>query len=442
MTSIRGVDRAAQEFGEGYKAYITSCKTEWEAASYVTDALRKQGFISVEELRKTGKTAGPGAKVYAVNRDRSVCAAVLGSRPVEDGARVVAAHIDSPLLFLRPSPFFEKCGFALASTYSRGGIKTYQWPQIPLALHGKLVLKDGSVKELVYGECAEEPAFYIDDLAAHLSAEQRKKPLGEAVTGSQLSVILASQQEGEGENYLEELLQQHLGVSREDFQYGEIYAVPALPARDVGLDRAHIAAYGQDDRICAYAALEALLSADVSGKTAVAMFQDREEIGSLGNTAAASCFYADFLTDLLELSTGESNRAAASALLSHTQVINGDVTFLREPMDDTLMEPQNNSISGGGTSVACYMSNTLPQYRSRFMRMLDRHQVLWQLSTEHSDRVQFGSSVAQSFHRENMDTVSAGPGLNGMHGVYELVHKTDLYHTYLAYRAFYEDIEL
>ncbi len=433
--------RAAFDFAQEYKRYISACKTEWEAASYIIGRLSENGFTQVSDLYSARRQAKPGDRIYAVNRDRAVCAAVIGREPPEQaGYHIVASHLDSPVVYLRPDPLTDLPGVAVARTFSRGGTKPFQWPVTPLALHGKLIRPDGSVQELVVGEDEDDPVFYIDDLSAHLSAGQYEKTLREGVKPDHLDVILSSlpAADGKARPRLVELLSEKYGISERSLAGAEIYVVPASKARDVGFDRALVAAYGQDDRLCAYASLMALLNAAPAEHTAVCMFQDKEELGSIGNTSASSDFFPGFLSDLYELQTGGCDRYGFKSALSASKVLNGDVTTLLEPPDRSMLDERNNAPIGCGGILAKYISNTLFDYTGRVMNLFDRHGVVWQANTSTLDRPAIGGSVAQSFNERNMDVINFGPGLFAMHSTWELVSKADLYMTYRGYRVFFE----
>lgn len=424
-------------FMENYKAYIGNCKTEWEAAAYAEKELVTSGFREINAVLDAGESLLPGDKVYEVNRDRGICAAVVGEK---DAFQIVSAHLDSPVLFLRPNPALNRCGLALASMFSKGGLRRHTVVDIPLALHGKLVLQDGSVKELVMGEDAEDPVLLVPEITAHVSASQSAKTLKEAYTDDQMVLAMGTlAQDEDCKHYLDDLLQRQLGVRYSDLKYGDIYVVPALMPRDVGLDRSMIAAYGHDDRCCVYCALQAILEAKPSGNTAVAMLVDREELGSYGNTGAASEFYRSFLMKIRKARTGDGSTLGLVNALSASRAVNGDVTFAAEPMDGAIMEQDNNAVLGRGAAIATYGGNGLPQYRGSVQRALDARNIPWQVSTAIKGAgPSFLSSVSQSFNRQNMDTISIGPALSGMHTAYELVSKADLYATYQSYLCFME----
>ena len=424
------------QFSAEYLDYIGSCKTEWEAAAYAEKKLAANGFRNVEEVLAAGEKLRPGDKVYETNRDRGVCAAVIGEK---DSFQIVSGHLDSPLVFLRPDPAEDRCGLAVANAYGKGGARRHTWVDIPLALHGKLVMRDNSILELTMGEQDSDPVVFITEIAAHLAKKQNGQALKDAYTDDQLNIIFGSLAKDQScRTYLDQLLRERFGASYDDLKYGDIYVVPAPKPREVGLDRSLIAAYGQDDRICVYCALQAVLDAKPTGNTAVAMLFDREELGSRGNTAADSEFYRNFLLKLRVLTTGDGSLLGLTQALSKAKAVNGDVTWAMEPMDPGLLEAANNAVLGRGTTVSVYGVNGEPQFRGSVQRLLDEKQIAWQVSTGQTNALSFSSSVSQSFNKQNMDAISIGPALSGMHTAYELVSKFDLYTTYQSYLAFLE----
>ena len=425
-----------KEFCAGYTTYIGSCKTEWEAAAYAEQKLLANGCRNLTGLLAAGEVLPPGDRVYEASRDRGVSAAVIGEK---DSFQIVSGHLDSPLVFLRPNPAADRCGLAVANAYGKGGARRHTWVDVPLAIHGKLVMKDNHVLELTMGEDDGDPVVFITEIAAHLAAKQNGRSLKESYTDDQLNIIFGSLAQGQNcRSYLDSLLQERFGVSYDDLKYGDIYVVPALKPRDVGLDRSLIAAYGQDDRICVYCALQAILDAKPTGNTAVAMLFDREELGSRGSTAADSEFYRNFLLKIRTLTTGDGSLLGLTQALSKAKAVNGDVSWAMEPMDPGLLEEANNAVLGRGTAVSIYGGNGLPQFRGSVQRLLDEKQIAWQVSAGQTNAISFSSSVSQSFNKQNMDAISIGPALSGMHTAYELVSKFDLYTTYQSYLAFLE----
>lgn len=426
-------------FCDEYKDYITECKTEWEAFDYCETVLKDSGFVYIEDVYAQKKQLTQGDKVYAKNRKRGLCACVIGKNGVKNGLRILAAHIDSPNVYMRHNPLFEEPGVVCAKTYSRGSIKEYQWVTIPLAMHANIIMPDNSVKNIVVGEKDDDPIFYADDLSMHLSSEQLKKSMNEGIKGEDLNIILGSipdSKQNSQKSYLLDLIKEKYGVTERQFYNAEVYFTPAFKARDVGFDRSMIAAYGQDDRVCVYAALNALIDTSCPQNTAVIMLQDKEEVGNFGNTSASSHFYNEFLKDIYELTVSDFNRHDYATMQRLTKVINGDVTTLIQPIDHSMMDVENSAILGGGTCIDKYISGALYDYLGRLTNLLDDNGVAWQYSSCSKSIARTGSSTCNSFHMQNMDVVNMGPGLYAMHGFYELVSKVDLYMTYKAYKAF------
>lgn len=426
-------------FADGYKDFITQCKTEWEAAAYFKKELQKNGFVDLEEIVAAKKKLAAGDRVFRTNRGRSICASVIGKNGVQNGFSIVAAHTDSPNVFMRQNAFFEEPGVVCAKTFSRGGIKEYQWATTPLAIHANIVMPDNSIRTIVIGEKEEDPILYIDDLSMHLSAEELSKTMREGIKGENLNVIMGSiplsGKDGQ-KAYLLDLLQKEYGLTERQFYGAEIYFVPAMKARDAGLDRSMIAAYGQDDRVCTYLAFQALLDGPVPENTAVIMLQDKEETGNFGNTSASSSFFADFLKDLYELITSGFDRHRYTAVQSLSKVLNGDVTTLLQPMDYSMLDVLNSGILGGGACMDKYICGALYDYVGYVTNLLDKNNVAWQFSVSSKSKAHGGSSTSNSFLIQNMDVLNLGPGIYSMHSCYELLSKIDLFMSYKAYNCF------
>ena len=426
-------------FSDDYKEFISQCKTEWEAVDYFQKALKKNGFVNIDEVFAGKKELSAGDKVFATCRGRALCACIVGKTGVRNGFRIVAAHTDSPNVFMRQNAFFEEPGVVCAKTFSRGGIKQFQWTTVPLAIHANVVMPDNSIKSITIGEKEEDPVFYIDDLSLHLSAEELSKTMREGIKGENLNVILGSipMSGKDGQKlYLLHLLQNEYGLTEREFYGAEVYFVPAMKARDVGLDRSMIAAYGQDDRICTYLAFRALLDEPAPENTAVIMLQDKEETGNFGNTSASSSFFADFLKDLYESITKGFDRHQYMLTQSRSKVMNGDVTTLLQPMDYSMLDAQNSGILGGGTCMDKYICGAVFDYVGYLTNLLDKNGIAWQFSVSSKSVAHGGSSTSNSFLIQNMDVLNMGPGLYAMHSCYELVSKIDLFMTYRAYRCF------
>lgn len=296
--------KTIMEFSEKYKAFMNSAKTEREAAFEIVKRAREKGYIDLNDAIKEGRKLNAGDKVYAVNKDKAVALFVIGKENIEKGMNIVGSHIDSPRIDLKPNALYEDEGFALLETHYYGGIKKYQWVTIPLALHGVVVKKGGEKVNVVIGEDENDPVLYITDLLIHLSADQMEKKLAKGIEGEDLNVLIGSQpiedKEAKGRVKLNilKLLNEKFGMTEEDFITAEFEVVPAGKSRDVGLDRSMVMAYGHDDKVCAYTSLEAILEINEPEKTCVALFVDKEEIGSNGATGMHSKFFENAIAGI------------------------------------------------------------------------------------------------------------------------------------------------
>ncbi len=428
------------KFAEDYKTWIDSAKTEREAVQECVKELHAAGFVPLIECG----ALKPGDRVFDVIKGKSLVAAVVGRKNMRDGVRVIAPHLDSPRIALKPAPFYEEADQVLGQTYYRGGIKMYQWVSIPLAIHGIISDKDGNHIPIVFGEDDSEPAFYITDLAAHLSAEQSKKSMKEGVTAENLNVTLGSipLKDCEGENAVKfnmlRILKEKYGITERDFAGAEIHIVPKTRATDIGFDRGMIAAFGHDDRICGYETLRALKDMDQPETTAVGVFVDREEIGSVGNTGARSRVFRNRIAELFEKVNGEYSEIDFIRLLEKSTALSADVTDLMNPMDSSLYDKDNSGFAGRGVCLDRFMSSSNFEFTEWLIRVLDSREVPWQMTMLGKERVQFCGSVAYSFAHMGMEVINMGPGIFAMHSPWELVSKLDLYMGYKGYKAFWE----
>ncbi|HAL21077.1 MAG TPA: aminopeptidase, partial [Ruminococcaceae bacterium] len=373
----------ADEYCEGYKSFLNKAKTEREAVKAATEMAKANGFS--EFCR--GKTYKAGDKVYINNRGKTLALAVIGEQPVEQGVNITAAHIDSPRLDLKPNPLYEDTDLALFKTHYYGGIKKYQWTAVPLSLHGVFVLKDGTVKEVSIGENENEPKFVINDLLPHLASEQIKRPLNEGVKGEELNVLVGSHpfKDDKGSELVKlnilKLLNEKYGVTEEDFLSAELEMVPAAKSTDIGFDRSLIGSYGQDDRVCAYPALTAVLEVEKPEKTALAILTDKEEIGSCGNTGLESDFLRFVIGDLAKMQNGDPTVA-----LRNSKCLSADVNAGLDPTFQDVMEKKNASFLNYGVVVTKYTgargksgtSDASAEYVAQIRNMLDNAGIIWQ----------------------------------------------------------------
>ena len=433
---------AMERYCSLYKTFLHQGKTERECARVAVELAEKALFKPYER----GMELKPGDRIYRVNRGKSVMLAVIGKQSLEKGAQIVAAHIDSPRLDLKPNPLYEDSELAFFKTHYYGGIRKYQWVTIPLELHGVVAKKDGTVVEVRLGE-DQEPKFVITDLLPHLGGEQGKKPLNEAVPGESLNILLGSCPSGEEDEkdrvkmqILEKLYEKY-GITEDDFTSTELEAVPAAAPTDIGLDASLIGAYGHDDRVCGFAALQGILELAEPEKTAVCMLADKEEIGSMGVTGMQSAAFDTFLHDLCD---GQS--VPLRACYENSFCLSCDVTAAYDPNFPEVFEKRNAAFVNYGVGLCKYTgargksgaSDASAETVAYVRRVLDQADVLWHISELGKVDAGGGGTVAMYMANRNIATLDAGVPVLSMHAPFETVAKLDCYMTYKACKAIYE----
>jgi len=444
-------EKAVVAFSEGYKDFLTRGKGIREVARLIVDAAEKAGF---KELSKV-KGAKPGTKVYLVNRGKGLAMAVIGKRPLTEGINVVASHIDAPRLDLKQKPLYEDGAtkLALLRTHYYGGIKKYQWASRPLALHGSVVLANGKTVDIAIGEEPGDPVFTVPDLLPHLwrqSQGGRKAP--DTIKGEELSILVASKpvDDEKAKEKVKLAVLDHLnrayGMVEEDFVSAEVEAVPAGAARDVGLDRSMVGAYGQDDRVCAYTCLQAILGVKVPERTAVAVFVDKEEIGSDSNTGIKSRFFQNFVGDLLALSDAGYPDSALRRTLASSKCLSSDVNAGINPLFKDVHEAQNAALVGRGIVITKFTgsggkytaNDATAEYIGEIRRMLNKAKVPWQYGALGKVDEGGGGTVAKFLAELDMDVIDAGTALISMHSPFEISSKVDVWSTFRAFEEFYK----
>ncbi|MBR2447732.1 MAG: aminopeptidase [Clostridia bacterium] len=430
----------ADSYCEGYKAYLDAAKTEREAVEEAVKLAEAKGFVPFE----IGKKYNAGDKVYFNNRGKTIAFAVIGKETADKGINITAAHVDSPRLDLKPNPLYEEVDFALFKTHYYGGIRKYQWVAIPLALHGVFALKDGSTIKVSIGEKDDEPKFVINDLLPHLSAEQDKRTLAGGIKGEELNVLVGSHpfKDDEGSELVKlnilKLLNEKYGITEEDFLSAELEIVPAFKASDLGFDRSLIGAYGQDDRVCAYPALTAILEVEAPQKTALAILADKEEIGSCGNTGLESRFLSHVIGDIATMQGVD-----ATVALRKSKCLSADVNAGLDPTFQDVMEKRNASMLNYGVVVTKYTgargksgtSDASAEYVAEVRNMLDNANIIWQTGELGKVDIGGGGTVAMFIANLGVDVVDLGVPVLSMHAPYETTSKLDVY---MCYRAMYE----
>ena len=436
------VKEKAAAFAEGYKAFLNAAKTEREAAAASEKLLLEAGYEKFEPK----KTYAPGQKIYFVQEHKAVVAATIGRKSFEEGFRLVIAHIDSPRLDLRPNPLYEADHLSYFKTHYYGGIRKYQWGTMPLAIHGVFTRADGSSVSFAVGEDENDPVFCITDLLPHLGAEQNDRKLSEGIKAEELNVLIGSDAVEDADikeavklNTLM-LLHEKYGITERDFTRAEIEVVPAYKARDVGFDRAMVGGYGHDDRVCAYAELEALFSLDMPEKTAVCMLADKEEIGSMGVTGMQSAFFDTFMEDLCD-GQGVSLRVCYESAFC----LSSDVTAAYDPNFAEVYEKRNDAQVNHGLGLCKYTgargkggsSDADAETVAYVRRVMDEAGVVWQIGEMGKIDAGGGGTVAQYMANRNITTIDAGVPVLSMHAPFETVGKLDCYMNYLGCKAVY-----
>ena len=428
-------------YAEGYKAFLDAAKTEREACAEAVRMAKEHGFTEF----RFGDPLAAGDKKYFVNRGKSVVVFRVGTKDLEtDGMRIIASHIDAPRIDVKQNPLYEEAGMCFLKTHYYGGIKKYQWTAIPLALHGAVVLKDGSKAEIRVGEDPRDPVFYIDDLLPHLGAEQMAGKAGKIIEGEQLNVVVGGlpYPDDEVKNKLKltvlKILNEKYGMCEEDFLSAEISAVPALSARHVGFYRDLLAASAHVDRLCAYPALSAVLNGE-SEHTVLAMLVDKEEIGSEGTTGMQCKIYEDLMEEICSC-LGASFRKVRYA----SKCLSSDVTAAYDPNFAGVYERMNSAMLSCGTCMCKFTgsrgksgsNDASAEFVGEVRQMFAREGVVWQTAELGKVDAGGGGTVAMYLAKLNIDTVDLGVPVISMHAPWELISKADLYSNYLAFLAF------
>ena len=434
--------QAAHEYAKGYMRYMDDAKTEREAVTVSIAMAEAEGYVPYT----LGMELTPGGKYYYNNRGRNLYLFRIGTEPINNGIRIAAAHIDNPRIDVKQSPLYEDGGMAFFKTRYYGGIRKYQWVTIPLALHGVVVKADGTVVNVVIGEDPGDPVIYINDLLPHLAQDQSSKPLGKAIPAENLNLLLGTRPYPDCEggsirlNILS-LLNEKYGITEEDFLSSDLCAVPADKARDVGLDRSLIGAYGHDDRVCAYPSLTALFGTDDSKHTSMVILADKEEIGSEGNTG----MQCDLMIDIIEnISCALGGHFAT--VKANSKCLSSDVTACYDPNFAEVFDRRNVSMINCGVAMSKYTghggksgTNDAPaEYVAWIRKIMADAGVIWQAGDMGKTDIGGGGTVAKYIANHNIETVDLGVPVIAMHAPFEIISKADLYTAHLAFEAFFK----
>ena len=428
-------------YAESYKLFLDNCKTEREAVKYSVAMAKRRGYTEY----RLGDDIAVGGKYYYNNRGKQLVVFRVGEEPLENGAYIMAAHIDSPRLDLKQNPLYEDSGLGLFKTHYYGGIKKYQWTAVPLALHGIVMKSDGTSVDICIGEDEDEPIFYVSDLLPHLAKDQMSKSLAEGITGEGLNIIVGSEPYREEETdgaiklNLLRILNEKYGMCEEDFLSAELTAVPAMHARDIGLDRTLIAGYGHDDRVCAYSELTALLDSNDTAKTVFAVLADKEETGSDGVSGMQSELFADILAEVCE-----ARGANYRVVKANSKCLSADVNAAYDPNFPEVLEKKNACYANCGVVLSKFTgargksgtSDATSEFTAYVRSFLNRNGVVWQMAELGKVDQGGGGTVAKFIANMNIDTIDVGVPVISMHAPYEAISKLDLYMTYKAFCAF------
>lgn len=433
---------ASMAFCEGYKSFMNSSKTERECVRTIEAMAKKSGY-TVFDPAAAYKS---GDRFYFVNRRKNIMLVTIGKKPLDAGIRFNIAHIDSPRLDLKPNPLYENTEIAYFKTHYYGGIRKYQWGTTPLSMHGVVMLKDGSCVDISVGENDDEPKFVVSDLLPHLSAQQNKRPLNEGLKGEELNIIIGNipyHDDDVTEPYklmALKLLHDKYGMTEKDFTRAEIEMVPAVKATDIGLDRSMVGAYGQDDKVCAYAAAMAAFEIKEPEHTTVTVFTDKEEIGSEGNTGMASRALDHFVEDLCDIFGVKARNVYRKSMC-----LSSDVNAAYDPTFPDVFEKNNSSFLGHGPVLTKYTgargksgsNDASAETMSHVIACMDRENVIWQIGELGKVDEGGGGTIALFMGDNDVDTVDLGVPVLAMHSPFEITSKLDVYHTYKAFCAFY-----
>ena len=436
------------DFCDGYKEFMSLCKTERECTDEIIKQAESAGVCNLEKVIEEGTRLKPGDKVYANNMGKALALFVIGQEPIEKGMRILGAHIDSPRLDLKQNPLYEEGEQALLDTHYYGGVKKYQWVTLPMALHGVAVKKDGTTVKVVLGEDPKDPVVGITDLLIHLSAKQLEKNAKEVIEGEKLNVLVGSipLQDEETEPVKAQILcilKEKYQIEEEDFLSAELEVVPAGPARDFGLDRSMVMAYGHDDRVCAYPSYKAIEATGQVKYTSVCLLVDKEEIGSVGATGMESKFFENTVAEVMHAS-GAYNELLLRRALKNSQMLSSDVSAAFDPNYPEVMEKNNAAYLGHGLTFNKYTgsrgksgsNDANPEYIAKLRRIMEENNVSFQTAELGKVDVGGGGTIAYILARYDMEVIDSGVAVLNMHAPWEIASKADIYEAFLGYQAF------
>ncbi|MEA2089024.1 MAG: aminopeptidase [Patescibacteria group bacterium] len=447
--------KKAFEFCDGYKNFLNSAKTEREAVKAGEKIARENGFITIKELKKKKIKNNETIKIYKKNREKNLILAVFKKDFLKNGAKFIVSHIDSPRLDFKPNPLYESESLAFLKTQYYGGIKKYHWPTIQLSLRGTVMTKNNGKVKINIGDNDNDPIFMITDLLPHLARKQMGKPLREAIEGEELNLLVGSipVKDADVKNKIKLAILDYLNkkykIIEEDFFSADLQAVPCGKARDLGFDRSMIAAYGQDDKICAYTSLMSIIESNKINinKTQICFLVDKEEVGSDGVSGSQSLFLENFLLELMEIFKKESSLKDVYQFFSNSEAISADVTAGFDPDYKQVYDAKNTAYLGYGVAIEKYTgsggkystSEASAEYAFQIKEIFNKNNIKWQSGGLGRIDEGGGGTIAKYLANRNIDTIDCGIALFNMHAPMEISSKADIYSAYEAYKAFYKN---
>lgn len=443
--------RELEALCNGYREFLDSGKTERECVARIVSMAEEAGYKDINLIRKNGQKLKEGDKVYSVCMKKSIVLYRIGKKSIEEGMNILGAHIDSPRLDIKQNPLYEEQNFAYLDTHYYGGIKKYQWVTIPLAMHGVVVKKDGEVVEIVIGEKEEDPVFCITDLLVHLSQEQLDKKARTVIEGEKLDVLFGSrplqgEEKDKVKNQVLKLLKESYGIEEEDFLSAELEVVPAGKARESGMDKSMIMAYGQDDRVCAYTSLAAMLEENTSDTTSCCLLVDKEEIGSVGATGMRSRFFENTVAELLD-AMGIYSELTLRRTLANSRMLSSDVSAAFDPSYASAFEKKNAAYFGRGMVFNKFTgsrgksgsNDANAEYMAKLRKIMEEHKVYYQTAELGKVDLGGGGTIAYILSLYGMEVIDSGVAVLNMHAPWEITSKADIYEAKKGYIAFLKD---
>ena len=449
-------EKELEKLAKNYRTFLDAGKTERECVLELTREAEAAGYVSLENKLASGEQIKAGDKIYAVGMKKIMAMFHIGQEPIEKGMNILGAHIDSPRLDVKQNPLYEDTDLAYLDTHYYGGVKKYQWVAIPLAIHGVIVKKDGSVVDVVIGEDENDPIVYITDLLIHLAGKQLQKKAAEVIEGENLDILIGSrplnestdekQKEAVKSNVLR-ILKEKYDIEEEDFLSAELEIVPAGKARDCGLDRSMVLAYGQDDRVCAFTSLFAMLDVEAVEHTACCILVDKEEIGSVGATGMHSRFFENTVAELVALTEGESELKVRRTLMN-SRMLSSDVSAAYDPMYAEVFEKRSAAFFGKGLVFNKFTgsrgksgsNDANAEYLAKIRNAMDAQAVAYQFAELGKVDAGGGGTIAYIMANYGMEVIDSGVAVLSMHAPWEVTSKADVYEAYKGYRAFIEEM--